>query len=119
MSRFSGPLTPSTFPSMTSQIASGMHNDFTSQHRQGVLWLTTALLAGNAALAIFIAKSSHHSVNFPRSVPCASQYLCTRCHLSRRLLELLECRRYHSCTAFFAERLECVQYEWYVHISCI
>ncbi|GFN74003.1 hypothetical protein PoB_000050900 [Plakobranchus ocellatus] len=42
MSGFSGLLAPFTFPTRTSQMASGMHNAFTSPLRKGVLKLITA-----------------------------------------------------------------------------
>ncbi|GFO00776.1 hypothetical protein PoB_002728100 [Plakobranchus ocellatus] len=41
----SGLLAPSTFPTMTSQVAFGMHNAFTSPLRKGVLKLMTAFSA--------------------------------------------------------------------------
>ncbi|GFO42447.1 hypothetical protein PoB_006895200 [Plakobranchus ocellatus] len=52
-------LAPSTFPTMTSQMAPGMHNAFTSPLRKGVLKLITAFSANSAVLSIL--NSRQHS----------------------------------------------------------
>ncbi|GFO06088.1 hypothetical protein PoB_003259300 [Plakobranchus ocellatus] len=59
MSGSSGLLAPSMFPTMTSQMASGMHNAFTSPLRKGVLKLMTAFSANSAVLSIL--SSRQHS----------------------------------------------------------
>ncbi|GFN90482.1 hypothetical protein PoB_001698800 [Plakobranchus ocellatus] len=56
MSGSSGLLAPSTFPTMTSQMASGMHNAFTSPLKKGVLKLMTALSANSAVLSIQLTR---------------------------------------------------------------
>ncbi|GFO19482.1 hypothetical protein PoB_004598700 [Plakobranchus ocellatus] len=53
MSGSSGPLTPFTFPTMPSKMASGMHNAFTSPHRQSVLRLTTAFSPQRPVLDLY------------------------------------------------------------------
>ncbi|GFN91320.1 hypothetical protein PoB_001782600 [Plakobranchus ocellatus] len=58
MSGSSGLLAPSTFPTMTSQMASGMRNVFTSPLRKGVVKLMTAFSANSAVLSILSRQHS-------------------------------------------------------------
>ncbi|GFO18189.1 hypothetical protein PoB_004469400 [Plakobranchus ocellatus] len=87
MTGSSGLLAPSTFPTKTSQMASGMHSAFSSPLRKGVLKLMTAFSANSTVLSIL--SSRQHSVDSRRPVVSSPRHTRSQCRASCRLHDRL------------------------------